>query len=491
MFIVALQTCSPQVEQSVNLLKLLSDIARINPWPDDTELWVVYNHNVTNSDLVKIRTSSNGLNFTRIFPSIDNRVGWPIGPNYCWKTILAKSNEYAGFRKHVGVFCIEPDCIPLSSNWLHDVRNAWESTEKHILGHVEGENGRHINGNAVYDAKLFGMCPEASDFKISSMFPHGMAFDFGNAALFCSIGHDTNLIYQDYHLNKVTKDYFDSVKKNGQRPVWFHGSKTSHGLDIARNSIFSDAQLFIRTWERDLDWLKVCLQSVKMFWKSSLGTTIVATPACKGILSGTGFKELLESVKADVHYEPQNSDTRRGSVHIGLNMDKYTDADMVCNIDSDCVFTRPSNTMDFTKNGAPIIWMESFQELYRTRPGDSYAWDGYRMTIKDCLGYDSDLEFMQRHPFLYYTSSIWEVRNEIENRAGVPLIKVMERYASNLFSEFNLTGAYEHMRRKENKYYFMFKNELHGEERVHQFHSWSQTPESKRSEIERYLCLEQ
>ncbi len=492
MFIVALQTCASHIEQSVRLIRLLRDIAQINPWSPDTELWVVHNQDVRTEHVETIRAVCETWKTPRIVPSIDNRSGWPTGPNYCWKTIFLEAQKTVWNRDHVGIFCIEPDCIPLSVDWLHSIQKAWDNRRsKHILGHLESANGRHINGNAVYDARLFTLYPSASVIKTSGEYREGVAYDFANAELFLQIGEDSNLIIQDYHRGRVTKEYFDSIQKNGERPVWFHGSKTSDGLEIARKAILKDAQLFIRTWQNDLDWLQTCLKSVSLFWRSSLGTTIVATPQCQDRLSEPKFQDLLESVKANVHYEPQNNDSRRGSVYIGMTMDKYVTEELVCNIDSDCIFTRPSTAMDFTHRGSPIIWMDTFSHLHQIRDGDAYAWDGYKQVIQECLGYDSEYEYMQRHPFIYYLSSIQETRDEIEKRTGVPLLQVMERYPANIFSEFNLFGAFEHMRRQRDRYYFMFKHELEGEERVLQFHSWSQTPASKRLEIERYFKLEE
>lgn len=482
-FVVAVQTCAGQIPPTLRLLDLMWDLHAYNPWPDDVALWIVYNQEVNEGDLDLLSKSIRRWPHSKLVRAIDSRAGWPAGPNCCWETMLREASTLPG---KVGIFGVEPDCIPLSRDWVHQLKAEWESSNKLIIGHMESENGNHINGNAIYDSRLIKTYPTCTNF------PANFAYDWCNSALFNSVGKDTNLIVQDYHFGldrkELTANIFEAFRKNGTRPVWFHGVKTDSGVDIAQKVLIRDAQLFMRTWENDLSWLEQSLLSTKKFWKSGKGITIVGTPECK-----RWFEEraaLVEEMKISVYYEPKDSDGRRGSQFILMHADRYTDSELITFLDSDCMWHTPTSPTDLTSpRGAPIIWMEKFENLHRDRPQDSYAWTGYNNMIKGVLGYEFGLSFMERHPELYYRATIKETREYIEARHKTSLFDVMSRYPSNIFSEFNVLGASQYVLpvRELDRYVFAWRHQ--GKDRCHQFHSWTETPNSKRDIVNRILSV--
>jgi hypothetical protein len=84
--------------------------------------------------------------------------------------------------------------------------------------------------------------------------------------------------------------------------------------------VVNDAQLLIRTWGQDLDWLKVCLQSVRKFWSSKFPPVIIATLQCEGHLP-----DEVEELGCSVFFEPQRPDHRRGQCWLVCHADKFTD----------------------------------------------------------------------------------------------------------------------------------------------------------------------
>lgn len=238
-----------------------------------------------------------------------------------------------------------------------------------------------------------------------------------------------------------------------------------------------DAQLFICTWQQDLLWLKYCLLSVQRHWESDLKPFIIATPECKSLMPS-----IVDQLGCRVHYEPQNPDHHRGQIYVKMTADTLVDSPLILMTDSDCLFTRKCSADDFTKDGRPIVCMEDYATLIpRSILPDQGCFANYKMIIGTLLHILAEHEYMRRHPFLYYSDHIKEVREKIEKRIGKPLLKVMESYHSGYFSEFNIFGAY---------CYHNYRNMYHWQNIwtadpaiIHQFHSHSENPQFGAAEV--------
>jgi hypothetical protein len=233
-----------------------------------------------------------------------------------------------------------------------------------------------------------------------------------------------------------------------------------------------DAQLFIRTWEGDLGWLKFCLKSVRQFWQSAFQPVIVATPECyDNTLSPPVFK--IRDVPASIFVEPKWNDTRRGAVYIGLNADQYTTAETILFTDSDCLFTRKCSADDMMQDGKICLYGNPYAKLMViANPPDHNCFTWYRRVCIEVLGIDPVAEYMRRHPFMFYRSTLEGFRNEVTSRMKVSLRELMERYHSGYFSEFNLLSAYA-LKYQPDLYTFVDIMDARPPF-VRQFHSWSQ-----------------
>jgi hypothetical protein len=243
-----------------------------------------------------------------------------------------------------------------------------------------------------------------------------------------------------------------------------------------------DAQIFIPTWDGDLAWLECCLKSIKKYWHSRWPTIIMADTGCRGKMPETPWS------MHDVRFVDNWSDGRRDEVYLKMIADTIVDpsVELILYMDSDCLFTTGSCTSDFCVDGRPMVKMMSYRDAYRKWPQHRPAFDGYKRAVFECLNIGSEYEYMQVQPFLFFKDTVSKVRKTIETKKGQPLKDVMMRYASNQFSEFNLFGAYAH-EQEDDRYCFLTPEDW-GAPRVKQWHSWSQSPESERAEIDRILA---
>ena len=121
-----------------------------------------------------------------------------------------------------------------------------------------------------------------------------------------------------------------------------------------------DWQLLILTYPPDLNWLDVCLRSVKKYVDLVHRPLVIATPECQGVMPES-------SAGCEIVYEPQNADHHRGQVYIKMNADKYIESELVFITDSDCLFTRKCSVDDFCHDGKPIVNMEAYSDLIPTK----------------------------------------------------------------------------------------------------------------------------
>lgn len=246
-----------------------------------------------------------------------------------------------------------------------------------------------------------------------------------------------------------------------------------------------DAQLFIRTWEADLPWLRSCFRSIDRYWKSSFKPVVVATPEC---FHDTPAKFNIPDHGSSIHCEAKWNDQRRGSVFIGLNADHYCLHDPILFTDSDCIFTRSCSADDMMKDGKICLYGNPYAKLMIiANPPDHNCFTWYRRICIEVLGIDPEAEYMRRHPFLFHRSTLEGLRLEILSRMKVPLRELMERYHSGYFSEFNLLSAYALKHQPE--LYTFVDVENAPPPFVRQFHSWSSDPSSLdvSREIRQYL----
>ena len=121
--------------------------------------------------------------------------------------------------------------------------------------------------------------------------------------------------------------------------------------------------------------------------------------------------------------------------------DRYSDADYICHVDSDCIFHRPTTPEDLFLDGKPRIVMTPYEHVPR---GGSWQ----RITSA-FLGQDVRFDFMQQLPLLFPRSLYADLRLHTETLHGTDVESYVMAQPPRGFSEFNAMGAFAYAHRRE------------------------------------------
>lgn len=184
--------------------------------------------------------------------------------------------------------------------------------------------------------------------------------------------------------------------------------------------------IFIRTYEADLELLKYCLKSIEKFCKG-FREIHIAIPS-------KDRHRLGYNTKYKIHAVGHFNNDYLGQQATKLYADMYSDADYILFVDSDCIFTENVTPKSFMKNGLPFILKTSYEEL-----GNAVPWQP--ITTK-ALGFVPTFEYMRRLPLMYHQNHLSQMRNALQIKHGMKLETYITEQPHNAFSEFNALGAF-------------------------------------------------
>jgi hypothetical protein len=168
--------------------------------------------------------------------------GWPAGPNNLWLTVMRRVLACEGQYDFVLTF--EPDCCPLTCDWLTKLRQAWYANDAYVMGHMHptvGANGHqdHINGNAMFSADPNFL----KDVLLhSSRFIDKHGWDTQLAGLFKDYGwKDIPEIRSWYGRHSLRVDEFQRLVK--EKAVFLHGVKNGSDKQIASTFLLPRGKL--------------------------------------------------------------------------------------------------------------------------------------------------------------------------------------------------------------------------------------------------------
>lgn len=184
--------------------------------------------------------------------------------------------------------------------------------------------------------------------------------------------------------------------------------------------------LFIKSYRKDFPWLIYCLRSIAKFSSGFRDIIIVVPEEDRKEIDTWGLT--MEKVFSEVEYGRGYllQQVRK------LTADKYTDADVIVFIDSDCLLSKPFSPPDLYSNGKITMLMTPYTEM----PPD-FPW---QKPTEKALGFPCPYETMRRHPFVYPSRIIKACRDHIENLHQTDIEDyIMSQEA---FSEFNAVGSF-------------------------------------------------
>lgn len=225
--------------------------------------------------------------------------------------------------------------------------------------------------------------------------------------------------------------------------------------------------IFIRTYEKDLEWLKHALRSIYMH-VSGYRKIVITAPK-----SNDFSKYLTETVT----YVEDLRDGYLGQQLTKMNAYLYTDADAVVFWDSDVIACEPVNVSEWFLGGRPIVYKTSYAHIEAP----------WKPITEKAVGFNVEWEYMRRMPIIYFTDTVEACSKFIEKQHNVSLIKYISSQPYREFSEFNAIGAYAE-KFESNRYEFIDTDMVElPKNKVHQFWSWSGLDSNDLNQIKRYI----
>jgi hypothetical protein len=223
----------------MELALLICDIQRAHPVAE-AEFFLIYRKD-TNIQVPKYFSAIAKPVFARAEarPARNHDVGWPGGSNMLAASAFIEMSILAREQlcRNEAFLLFEPDCIPLTINWLDRLSTEWETVKlrgKEAFGHWHQQGDPttlHMNGNAVWRVDFYDHHPTLI------VGPATLGWDYWFKDHFIPMSCDSPLIFQHYNRHGLTLEEFQSIEKNGVRPALFHGVKTDDGRRVARAAL--------------------------------------------------------------------------------------------------------------------------------------------------------------------------------------------------------------------------------------------------------------
>ncbi len=218
--------------------------------------------------------------------------------------------------------------------------------------------------------------------------------------------------------------------------------------------------IFIRSYIKDIDWLRFCLRSIAKF-VSDCDAVVVAVP----------FGEVKEFRDAGIEVVGCESLPRD---YVGQQLTKHH-ADEFCFIneadcwitflDSDNIFTEPFSLKSLFVNGRPILLHTPYAMLPPDLP--------WKPITEKAMGFIVHDEYMRRHGMTYSASELKDFRIWFEKARGESIDSYLQKVSGNDYSEFNALGAFMWKFRHDNRHWIRTDVQESPKLPLRQGHSWS------------------
>jgi hypothetical protein len=184
--------------------------------------------------------------------------------------------------------------------------------------------------------------------------------------------------------------------------------------------------IFIRSYRGDFPWLAYCLRSIQKF-ATGFSEIVIVIPDTDNLDHLTAERVVKEKEVMEGYMQQQSTK---------MLADTFTDADFICFVDSDCVFTEPVTPETFMTDGK-VNWLHT--PWSKIADGPARVW---RAVMQKCIGEDPPAEFMRRQPQIIPRWALQEFRGFIAEKHGVSLEHYIKTQPGRFFSEYNTIGFY-------------------------------------------------
>jgi len=193
------------------------------------------------------------------------------------------------------------------------------------------------------------------------------------------------------------------------------------------------------TFDKDLEYLKYNLASIKKFCKDYYENVVVIDDHENDCIQ---TQQYLESIGQKYFINREAKKIKEGYIrqqYIKLFSEQYvsSDTDYICHVDSDNIFTDRHDPSVYFNGDKPILGIQKWSQM-----PNSF----FKPYTDKTLEYESDYNFMRRMPLVYPTYLFPKLREYISNLKGdiIDYLNTLET-----ISEYNLLGAYAYKFRPE------------------------------------------
>lgn len=184
--------------------------------------------------------------------------------------------------------------------------------------------------------------------------------------------------------------------------------------------------IFIRSYHRDLEWLRYCLASINKFVTGFDGV-VVAVPHAEVELFGNAGIAVVGCDDLPDGYLGQQSTK--------IHADTFMDEDCwIVHLDSDCFVSAPFDLNTLFANGKPIHLHTPYALLPPEVP--------WKKVTEEALGFPVQDEYMRRLFWIISSQELRDFRQWFMANRGQPIAAYIAAQPLRRFSEFNAMGAW-------------------------------------------------
>ncbi len=183
--------------------------------------------------------------------------------------------------------------------------------------------------------------------------------------------------------------------------------------------------IFIKSYSKDFKLLNYCLQSIAKYL-TGYNKIILLIPNSDLKL----FNEMViipSGISIEIIFVDEKGNGYLRQQWYKLNAHTYSKADYILFGDSDCIFNFHQNLEDYISDGKPEILFTDYSKVET-----AIIW---KEPTEIMMGEPVQFEFMRRNCLIYHRSTLENICKWQPNLEHIIML-------SELFSEFNLMGAY-------------------------------------------------
>lgn len=439
--------------------KWLAWHAAIHPpsGPERPVLMVLYDQELSHRQYLNLSAAAEAAGAgvaSVVIPREYAAMTYGVSANLMFKAALVTCEQtYPG---HPMIWC-EPDTVPMHTGWADEIQCEYEECDAVFLGdfHPDG-NIPHMTGVSVYPANWRELSPclaalpgkdmecgwdtQCSHETVPLMTRSKTIQQIWRPPVFTK--HNAGVVRPGTALFHQCKDgsLIDVLcERQGFRkiPLIQEAQEKEHMARFASSDTFMNTEIFIVTCQKDMPYLKACIQSIAKYARGFSGTTLVVPASEDGLYDwaqgltplrihyfqeypNKGFLgHLIEKCKADLHCPYAQS---------------------ILHLDADCMAMGNVRPEDYAPDARPIIIRESYEAVGKRNENRLY----WQKTVENALGFTPEWECMTRHPQIYLRETYSAMRAAVEAHTGMGFEEYVlagQNTFPQSFCEFNTLGA--------------------------------------------------